>query len=99
MKSKLDLDYLQSLDIQSKEEEDLRIVLRFDLVRLDCQCREYKFAEQDQFDSFVDIIQPIFVKNRQKRLSEMKYCEVSIVYMKSVFPILEIVFTYYFEYI
>lgn len=76
MRTKLDLDYLHNLDVQKNKGEELSVQLRFDLVRVDCQYREYRFVEQEQFDSFVDILEPIFVKNRQKRLSEMKYCEV-----------------------
>ena len=77
VKSRLDLDYLQSIGTQS--DDSLKIILQFDLVRMDCQYREYQFSDEEQYNSFLDTVQPIFVKNRQKKLLEMMlYCEVCV---------------------
>ena len=68
------MHYLRGLETGPKGE--LSVSLYFDLIRQDCKSREYKFPEEEQFDSFLDVVQPIYVKNHQKKLAEMKYCEV-----------------------
>ena len=68
------MNYLIGLEEASSGEWILS--LRFDLIREDCKSREYKFEQEDQYCSFLSVVQPVFVKNHQKKLAEMKYCEV-----------------------
>lgn len=72
------MNYLIGLDEAPKGE--WKLLLRFDLIREDCKSREYKFPEEEQYLSFLSVVQPMFVKNHQKKLAEMKYCEVSDLY-------------------
>jgi len=67
------LNYLQKIEMG---EQNLIASLYFDLIRQDSKTREYRFPEQEQYESFISDIQPIYVKNHQKKIAEMKYCEV-----------------------
>lgn len=72
LRDKLDLNYLQRVAIH---DDDLRLCLRFDLIRLEWQTREYIFEQKEQLESFLEVIRPIEVKNYQKKMAEIKNCE------------------------